>query len=769
MEEWKAGRVEEWQNGAVSRRVTVVLAGLLLCSAEPCSAAPRAWHVRGATLRFSFRVKTAPSHVSAGCILKVPDGGLLPKGRFGTSAVDGRGQPLRSAVVWHDPEQEMAVVADAPAAGTTIHLYAGRMLAPAVWRPSCGLTPSMVVYTAPGRASREAAAGLADGFPPGRGSVFSRLPEPSIGGDPSGRGGAYCAYVLGYLASPDPGPTWFATLGNAEVRIGGRKLAPRTLSDRSGGTGESVDLTGAPTRVEVFFHAQGRGERMRLAWRLPHTAVSELGPGPDGEPDWDARPIKAAECVASGSAELTAAIARDGAPVPVFFAEPTQYFLFEDQPVIMYAFRMLKEGAPANAVYTWDFGNGCSVRGRETVAWLLPGRVTSPVALSAAAGRLRSRCVRSVYGHCPGRQKSRITSAATRKAYRDVFLTMLKAAPPDGDPIAGWTPAMWGLFMQLFEPGEGIELLSYILTERWDSLHRTISPVDRARLEDQFIAAASMFDPEPARAWLNEACRGERDPERRRQFELRLAELAMFYLDDLVTAEKLAAALAAQRTRTGLRARIRMGDIAFLRGDLERAMVHYGEVQNRVRHRNRNDPAAGDPRRRLKRLARNREELRRQRETSRSPARESSSDRRGIEDWRIGAIRDTSTSETARSLIAQQCYGEALRVLSEWEMEFPLSKLRGDYIIVESILRMKLGDYRRALRLLDAYCAAVDMTNYLPEAMKTQIEIMIHLGEPPQKLSEFVARMKRRFPAHPMGTHAESLLRRTRGTDKSRK
>jgi hypothetical protein len=131
-----------------------------------------------------------------------------------------------------------------------------------------------------------------------------------------------------------------------------------------------------------------------------------------------------------------------------------------------------------------------------------------------------------------------------------------------------------------------------------------------------------------------------------------------------------------------------------------------------------------------------------------------------IQDWRVGAVRDTAVSENVRVLIEQDRLLEARAALDEWEGEFPMSKLSADYLVVEAKLLLKLGNGRQGARTLPAYCKAVDTSTYLPEAMVTALACMIEAGEPDAAVRGFVEEIKRRFQNHPLGADADGVLAR---------
>ena len=65
----------------------------------------------------------------------------------------------------------------------------------------------------------------------------------------------------------------------------------------------------------------------------------------------------------------------------------------------------------------------------------------------------------------------------------------------------------------------------------------------------------------------------------------------MYYLNDRKKADGIFTTLASLRGELGERAKIRLGDLALLSGDLNKATSYYADVQNRARTARNNAPA----------------------------------------------------------------------------------------------------------------------------------------------------------------------------------
>ena len=101
---------------------------------------------------------------------------------------------------------------------------------------------------------------------------------------------------------------------------------------------------------------------------------------------------------------------------------------------------------------------------------------------------------------------------------------------------------------------------------------------------------------------------------------------------------------------------------------------------------------------------------------------------------------------------------EAKQALQTWEREFPLSKISGDFIIRESALYMKWGDWKRAQPMLEAYCREIDASSFLPEAAAMLITCVKQLKEPPESIREIILKVKGRLLYHPVAKQLDAFL-----------
>jgi hypothetical protein len=315
-------------------------AALAACSGStPARAEDTGWAVPEASARFEISVSTKPTHDSAGVIAVLPDGGLLPSPGPRLVVLDRRGAPLAAARLWHDPEQELALVFAAPASNTAV-VYAapGNALPP--WSPGSNLTPSLVAFTLTGPAGPAGAHAIARALPDGRGVRFTRLQSLAAGPALSAPWAGGADYVLGYVTSVEQGQTWIAADGRngarAELFLEGNLLRPEPRYGLPGGTGTWTDVFTPPNRVEMFAHRPAASSSVEMWWRPPGWVPQDLSSNAAaGAPLRAARPLYPSEVVRSGQGDVTDIALRDGAPAVAVSASPRGYARVEGVPVIL--------------------------------------------------------------------------------------------------------------------------------------------------------------------------------------------------------------------------------------------------------------------------------------------------------------------------------------------------------------------------------------------------------------------------------------------------
>lgn len=707
------------------------------------------WHVAESPLRYRISLERKPTHPSTGYFASLPDGGLLRGIRAATTVVTEDGKVLPSYLLWQNAENGFSLVFARPEGVVkTAYVYILTTVAAKGWNPATGLTPSMLLSTFPGHENLAACQTLAsfgrvDGAVhweqnPGHSSAAF-----SISGDRTGRPRPAAFYQLAYVDASVAGDYWFSPFfhtGQGEVRVDGQKLELKEKSKRWAGTGASVRLTKGLHRVDVFQTAPGQGAYpalreglMYLTWHPPGETIK----------NWEARAIKPAEVAHSGSCSLVAVESREGAPVAAAKVTPGLVYWFgNEEPLVLLEFSALNGGYPPEAKVSWTFPEGATVEGAR-VRWMARGFQEGRVKMTVKAGQSVSSSVVSYYGFST--LPTSLEKAAHRDAFRDTLAEMLAVFPTKADPVAGWSDAWWNNIFRTIEGGEGEKLLRVLFTDHFEAVQKRLTSSQLAVLEDVFLDVTLRDRPEENMKWLKKFYIGSGEAQRQNALRFREGELYMYYLNDRAQAEKLFTLLAAVQGETGERAKIRLGDLALLAGDLNKATKFYADVQNKARTvRNASAVPTGIPvSRQLLAGGEN------------APALLAP---RAAPDLKGGALQDVSLSENVKTLTAHGFLLEARQALELWEAEFPLSKISGDFLLREAHLHMKMHDWRRARPMLEAYCREVDASSFLPATVSALIECVQSSKENPSGIREIVSNVKDRLKYHPVANQLERFL-----------
>ena len=738
--------------GSSAARRTVAWAGLALFLSVLHLHAAGDWQVPEAPLRYQLNLARKPTHPTAGYYVHLPDGGIFRGTTPATTVVADDGKVIPSYLLWHNSESGFSIVfADPGSQVRSVNVYTQPGAGARVWRPISGLTPSAILCTFPGRENIGAARALASlgrvdpAVHSANEAGILRAPF-SIGGDNTGRPRPATFYMLSYLDAKEAGSYWIAPFihsGQCEILIDGNKINPREKSKVWGGTGASVDLTKGLHRVEVFQTAPGTGPYssnpkdgglMYLTWRAPSDKLNKV----------ESRVINSSEIARSGACDITAVEARDGSPLAVGVVKPGLTYWFENEdPLLIYDLNALTAGQPAGTTWTWTFPEGATLDGAK-VQWIFPGFRESKVKLTAKSGQSVSTCVIPFFGF--GTQGTSLENPAHRKALRDTLAGMLAAFPRSPDPITGWTDAWWNNLLRTVEGGEGFPLLERLFTDHFDAARKKLAAVQINTLEDVFLDLMLRDNPGEAFKWLQKFFAAASDPARQNELRLREGELQMYYLGDRKQAEKIFTAIAVVPGAFGERAKIRLGDLAFIGGDLNKATGYYADVQNRARSVRNAAPAVPGG------LVTN--QL-----IESGTARPAAPQKTGAAaDQKGGALQEVSLSENVRTLTEGGFLLEARQALLAWENEFPLSKISGDYILAESAIYIKMADWKRAQPMLEAYCREIDASSYLPDAASLLITCVTGAKAPPASVRDIIEKVKGRLKYHPVAAQLDKFL-----------
>jgi len=741
------------------------------------------WHVPDATLRYKVELSEHPSHREAGYFLHLPDGGALPAPIPVTTVVTESGKPLKSFALWHNVLSGLGIVFEAPSREETVLVYVGRGSRFNTWKPGSGIYPSGLMCMRQKGAIQAAAAMRALGsvgpdvhFQSYSGHPMAPISIPS-GGDLTGRPLPIAYYLLTHLNITDPGRVWLGLHvmnGACEVLVDGKPLTPQRKSKKFGGVGQAFQLKKGLHRVEVMqtvvsepkvppgMRRNQQGSSMFLTIRTPNTTDAELGAnvpvpgskGPDKKPagfaQMDTRTMHHDEGVYSGRAKVVSVAGKQDTPVAAPVAEPLYVFWLPGQakPIVLCKLTAMSDENPEGTQYTWQFDKkGTSATG-ATVYWLFEGRQEQSVMLTATLDKKRSVSQCGFYSYCM--TETSLDDEKVRDALRQASLTMFTAVNKTIDPMKEFGDDYWRILTQCIAIGEGVELADHLLSERWNLAKTKLGPGPFNLLKEIRLDEARLKGPKEALALIKEMSSRTSAIGEKGQLTLAEAEIRMFYFGESNTVAKLLVPLTRQQGDVGEMAKIRLGDLVFIHGDLNRATERYADVQNRVRLARNRAGSSGGGSTFGSGLARSSAELKAQREARRTLSAPSTRrDEPRVDNWKLTAFLGVSASETARSLIDQEYWQEARGALQAWEREFPLDKLSSDYVLQEARYYMKRGDAGRVRKMLGAYCSNLDNTSYMADTAWLLLACMAELKEPRKEIFDFAREMEKRFEFHP--------------------
>ncbi|MEI6350930.1 MAG: hypothetical protein WCP06_07475 [Verrucomicrobiota bacterium] len=718
------------------------------CAIIPGLQAADEWHVADSVYRYKLELVDNPSHPSAGYFVHLPVADILHGAVPSMTVTTLAGKVIPSYLLWHNEESGFSMVFAAPGGpAQAVYVYVQTNRLPQLWNPKSGITPSAILCTQPytesiGAAQTLGSLGHVEPSVSARSHTGVNRAPLSIGGDLTGRPRPGAFYFLSYVEAAEAGNYWIAPFtfdGQCKVLIDGDKIDPKERSKHWGGTGASVNLTKGLHRVEIFQTAGGTGPYaddknfrglMYLAWRPPSEKIKAR--------DADARVIANSEIVRSGACELTSVEAKNGTPVAIATATPGACYWFEDEePLIIYDLNAVTAGQSADTTYTWAISKGAVAEG-DKVQWLFPGFTENTATLTAKSARGSSTCVVPFFSFST--KKTSLDKFETREAYRKVLSTVLKGLPRSPDPVAGWSNAWWNNLMRTADGGSDEAILMQLFTNHLDGLKR-INPSQLGALQDTLLDLMQRQKPSEALQWLRQFKSSAPSVARTNELILREGELLLFSLEDRKQAEQVLTSVADLSGESAERAKIRLGDLALLQGDLNKATSFYADVQKRARAR-RNATAFIAP----------------EAPKPLFPGALSQPTGSGA-DQKRGALQEVSYSENVRTLIEDNFLPEARQALLAWEIEFPLSKISSDYIIRESALYIKMGDWKRARLMLEAYCREIDASSFLPAAASVLISCVQGSKEPPSpSIIETIEKVKGRLKFHPVAEELERFL-----------
>lgn len=755
------------------------VSAVLLFSGAMAHAAP-AWQEPKAKLRYLLEITAKPSHSQCGVFVNLPDGGLLSGRPPVPQVMTADGKILESRLLWQNVERGFDLVFESPGAASNVEVYMLDSGKSEFWSPDSSLKPSPILGARPGVESLDAARSL---------TKFAKSPENvtadphsgfgpapfSIGGDLKARPKPGVFYFLAHVVPPRAGDYWIAPHqlnGETETLVNGKKLEPKQEFQAWGGRGENVELTGGLNRIEVFQTAPGSGGYatkmgptsglMFLTWKPPGEVMTKTTGRGENIKKAAARVVGSSEIARSGLAAVTAVERKDGAPTASALVEPTMlYWLEGEEALALCTLKALPSANPADTQYTWTLPDKSTAQGAE-VSWVFPGFAGSNATLIAKSAKGISKVSLPVYA-TTFFNTADLNDPDAVESFRTAMSTMLSAAKGvQPDPLLAWSPSFWNMVFRTIDGAKDKAFLEELLMQHAPAVSRALKPDQVAWLQDRLLEPLVTSDPDAALKCIAFFKSAYRDPARLQELKLREAEIGVLSKGDFATALATLAPLASGNTPIAGKAEIRLGDIAFLKGNLNEATSHYAKAQGMARARRNAAPA--DPTSGLLYEQALNEVAPPKESESPKPATTSSlteriraaQDKKG--QTKSAALQEVSLSENARTLMKAGYLPEAAAALDAWETEFPLSKVSGDYILRESEWHMKSGNPGRAYPMLAAYCRQIDASSFLPDAVSLLIECSAGLPDANAQTAEIVKGVLGRLKYHPVAPKLEAFL-----------
>ena len=708
----------------------------------PPAQAQEKWAVPAATMRFKADVDMPPDSPEAGIIVTIPNGGALP-GPFPNAIVfDSAGQPLRSECLWNNPEEGMAIILPVPAASGPVTIYLQGASNPAnPWSPDSALHPGLLLYTRVGHSTLDDAKNMAGENPPGQGIRMGQVPMIADAENRFGPSDNFASYYTGWINVPEAGPVFIGTISQdgSTVMIDGRVAAdwPGMHTPREGLTGKkgtTISLTKGPHRVQYFqFTAEG-GPLCQMIWHLP--SMKQAIPDSPRNRDF----------IQSGTARITSAESRAGAPPAFFDRNATSYLSFANQFVDLFELTVPLADSDKGATLDWLFSDGFRARGPR-VLWPVVRGTSLAVTLTASGPGGQSSSTRRIYPDTLP-EGAKVDNYSTRRDYAEALLNRLAGAPAGTDPTDSWPRAFWEILPQVVEGGEAKDLLAFLFQHCTAGL-KNLGADDLRRISDVYYDELKL-DKANTLPILNKIIATDTDPGDKFHWELKEIDFELFEVGDIAAARQVAAVLNPDPFRGGINDAefklIAQGDIERAAGNIDTAKQYYTAAQamNQKAHSSTGGGFTGFS----------------------DPTRQAVPSKDGIvitaadsqdADWRKRAVVQNSFYTEVKNLLDQDALEDARDKLDAWAIAFPLDKLGGDYTLAEAEYALKLDNQERAQRVLKAYRNRVDLSPQLAEAMELEWGCDAELQNPAD-IKELAADIKKRFPDLPLAREADKAL-----------
>ena len=700
------------------------------------------WAVPGAQMRFPGEIESQPSSPDAGIIAILPNGGALPGPYPSAVVLDSAGHELASQCIWNNPEEGMGIVFTPPSDNGQIWIYlTGASSIGNPWTDTSPLHPSLLLFTRVGQGNLSDARAMAGQVPAG-GVRMGQVPMIADRHNRFGRSDYFMSYYTGWLIAPEDGKYFIGTISSdgSTVLVDGQVAADwpgmhSPAAGRSGDKGTEITLMKGPHRLQYFSFSVEGTPLSQLIWRIP----SSKGPVP-GTP-------RMRDFLHSGSLYILTAESRRGPQPALFTRTALSYMDFGDQFVDLFDLRVPALDQSTNATFDWRFSDGSQAQGPEVLWPVVRGSPLS-VTLTVSGSNGSSSSSHLLYPDTLP-EGANVDNQSDRKAYAQALYNSLKGAPDQTNPAAAWPQSFWQILPQVVQGGEGEDVLGYLFEHCSASLGN-LSPDEVKRMGNIF------YDEVKARKTgalpvLNAIANGAADPSTRFNWGLKAVDFELLELGDVASARQVAASLKVDAFRGGkYDAELKLiaqGDVERIAGNTDLATQYYTAAQAAYQK------AAAPAFHGFSGFA----DLNAQ--ATPTPADGiviTSADSQNA-DWRKRTVLQNSYYTEVKNLIDQDDLDDARAKLDSWAIEFPLSKLGGDYAEAEAEYAIRFDDYDRAARILKAYRTHVDLSPQLAEVMQLEWDCDAELQRPAD-IKALAADIKKRFPDLPLAKEAIKAL-----------
>jgi len=392
-------------------------------------------------------------------------------------------------------------------------------------------------------------------------------------------------------------------------------------------------------------------------------------------------------------------VRKDGKPAAHFKWRQGELLLFDQDEYSRYGFETNVSGEVDSVL--WDFGDGVTSSEPKT-QHVFFNKPPFRVRLTITSGNHTDTCLIIVPFETP---MANITIEDVQLL--EEFIDVISTYPFDTMP-----GSVLGKFFELFDVLERplvTGTLAEVINRRFP---RSPLGLRVKHVLAQYYAITAPKDAIPFLRDLSESS----NPDIANEARVDLMELHLHRFRDFEEVERLASShISTSSDKSPLHriALCKQGDVLLMQGDKDKAEAKYLEAQK---------------------LA-----------FERMPLREI--------DLRQGAYAETVTAH----IIAGQLRA-ARKQLLQWEADFPISKVRGEFILVSSRYWEAMGDPHKALDNMKALIEINPLTPHLPQIELRMAHAYRRLGER-DKAIELYTKIMKEYPLNPVSFEAQLTLR----------